>query len=498
MDSWWLKIAVMVGVVCAMVAFLAWRHQEQATRPRRQARLEMAAAKEAYRAEAQGAPSRGLSDRVPIRDVLTLTQEPTTHRRQLDDRPVAKGGAPNVVLVIACTLRRDQLSPYGGPVGLTPFVSQLAGQGSLFEDVVGASSWTKASMTAILTGRHPVSIGLVEPKDSRNHRVLSPLVTTLAEQFTASGYYTLGVTGNPNLNTEFGLAQGFDQYTDTKWIATNKRPAKELAIDALKLLDARTADEAELPFFLQLIVVDGHEPRRATRAERERHQSGDVSKEMALYRVMVEHFDSGLQHLDQELNNRGFDSTNTIFILTADHGEGLMEPRHHGNGHGRVLFPSLVAIPWIVRGPGVAKNHRIAGLVSHTDIVPTIAGLLELEADPALSGFDWSGQLAGEPAAMGRQRAWSDTWFLNVERSAIWTPSQTCHKDYRGMGGVRCFDRLQDPTLAQGIELPALESELDAWRAARLEEYKGWSDIVDADVDETTAAQLEALGYVDN
>src|SRR5262249_51109251 len=42
------------------------------------------------------------------------------------DRPQASGGAPNVVLVIASTSRRDQWSMYGGPASTTPFLAARA------------------------------------------------------------------------------------------------------------------------------------------------------------------------------------------------------------------------------------------------------------------------------------------------------------------------------------------------------------------------------------
>ena len=39
--------------------------------------------------------------------------------------PIPDG--PNVVLIIGCTVRKDQITPYGGPEGLTPFLDGMAG-----------------------------------------------------------------------------------------------------------------------------------------------------------------------------------------------------------------------------------------------------------------------------------------------------------------------------------------------------------------------------------
>ena len=53
-------------------------------------------------------------------------------------------GAPNLVLVIGCTVRRDQTSVHGGTAA-TPFLQQLASEGGRFEDLVTAAPWTRAA-----------------------------------------------------------------------------------------------------------------------------------------------------------------------------------------------------------------------------------------------------------------------------------------------------------------------------------------------------------------
>jgi NHS family xanthosine MFS transporter len=52
--------------------------------------------------------------------------------------PVAE--RPNVVMVIGCTVRRDQLTPYGGPAHTTPLLASLAAQGTRFTQFYVASA----------------------------------------------------------------------------------------------------------------------------------------------------------------------------------------------------------------------------------------------------------------------------------------------------------------------------------------------------------------------
>src|SRR5688572_12750729 len=72
------------------------------------------------------------------------------------ERPPVPQGAPNLVLVVGCTVRKDQTSLHGGPPATTPFLASLATEGVTLDDLVSAAPWTRAASTALLTGHHPV------------------------------------------------------------------------------------------------------------------------------------------------------------------------------------------------------------------------------------------------------------------------------------------------------------------------------------------------------
>ena len=116
-------------------------------------------------------------------------------------QPAKARTLPHVVVVMGCTLRRDQLSPWGGPEDLTPWMQGAAEQGTIFTDAISASSWTKESSTAIFTGRRAAEVGMIDPGPEHSTRVLDASVTTLAETLQERGYWTGGVTANPHLNT---------------------------------------------------------------------------------------------------------------------------------------------------------------------------------------------------------------------------------------------------------------------------------------------------------
>jgi arylsulfatase A-like enzyme len=417
------------------------------------------------------------------------------------DRP-APMGAPNVVFVLGCTVRRDQLSPYGGAVGTTPFLARLASGGVRFEDAVAASSWTKASTVAAITGRHALSLGLVEPDRGRNDRALDPSWTTLAEHFVAAGYETAGVTANPNLNTAFGLAQGFDQYRDVDGRIVDGKLSGDAVVErALAMVDQRRAQDR--PLYLRAMFVDAHVPREGLSVEEiDPHRGPNIPPQLAEYRAQLHRFDRALSALYNGLEARGIHDGNTLWVVVADHGEGLdLAPNHRG--HGRTLYGSMLRVPWIVHGPGVPPGGVVEGLASLIDLPRTLSGLVGM--DGPSTGFDWSEQVRGRGSNTTRERVFADTWFYEVRRSAIWSQEKACQVDFGTTGATRedlwfesgCFDRARDVAFRNPHVDHAMMRELSHWRAARLKEGEGWSHGPAEFVSDDLSEQLESLGYVE-
>lgn len=442
--------------------------------------------------------------REPILDPTRVPKDQLEFRRDIGDRAAAPQGAPNIVVVLGCTLRRDQLTPYGGHAEATPWLAATAAEGVLFDDVIASSSWTKESSTAIFTGRQALSVGMTEPLAHHSVRVLSPAVETLAERLTESGWYAVGVTANPHLNTDFGLADGFDHYRDTSsagFARKNRIDGAEVVATALEMLDDRS-DGGERPFYMRLVLIDPHAPLAIPRNEVARFAEAGVSERLAAYRAGVRRVDDALAALDEGLRSRGYGPENTLFVLVTDHGEGLRLPPHHRDQHGRVLYPSVTRVPWIVRGPGVARGARVEGLVSHLDVMPTILSLAGLPTGD-LPGGDLSA-LARAGGRSPRTRAFTDTWYFGANRAAVFTSDRACQHDF-GSTGIRddsfeqgCFDRVADPDFHEAFPDDSLLAELTAWRAARQAEYDAWPDIRDVSIsDDGVEAQLEALGYVE-
>lgn len=445
----------------------------------------------------------------------TLTESPPEPRDPLvtrktaePSRAIAPTGAPNLVLVIGCTVRRDQVSiPWRGqPTGsdATPFLASLAERGARLDDLVSAAPWTRAASAAILTGRHPISLGMIDEGKGFDHRALDESALLLAEHLHAHGYATLGMTTNPNLNDVYGLAQGFDAYRELArlWKEDGVKLPGTVAVDsALDLLD--DARPLRGPVYLQILLVDAHAPHTATADEIALVRQDGLPESVAAYRVALGRLDTAVRALHDGLAERGYDESNTVLAFVSDHGEGLSFPPHHGRSHGRYLAPSSVGSLLVATGPGLPPGHVVSGVASQIDLAPTLVSLLGLPPMPA-EGQDLSLALRGGASSTGERVVFSDTWFKEVSRSARYSDTVACQHDFIGLSAGDkpdgfvdgCFDRASDPDHTSPYRDEALEAEIIAWRERHLAERPA-QGAAERPPSEGIDRQLRALGYLD-
>lgn len=396
----------------------------------------------------------------------------------------------NVVLVLGCTVRKDQVSVHGGPPDATPFLGRLAREGAVFTDLIAAAPWTRPAAAALITGRPPAALGIQEPGPGPNDRRLPDEVLTLAERLRDRGYRTLGATANPNLKAVFGFHQGFDRYIEVArlWREDGRRLT---GLELVSLLDEALGElPGEGPVFLQVTLVDAHGPHPPGAS------SSEVPEQVAHYRDALRRLDDAVAALQNVVDRRL--GPDTLFVFASDHGEGLDFPAHHGRAHGRQLAPSSVEAVWLVRGPGVGRGVRVQGLASGVDLAPTLLGHLGLPV-AGMEGLDHSASLRSG-GRTDRQRAFVDTWFQEVDRSAVFTPTRACQWDLGGWVAPGdpfvngCFDRRADPLHARPFPDQALTGEILRWRRRH---GAPLAPLVDLSRDSALRAELEALGYVE-
>ncbi|HMB68465.1 MAG TPA: sulfatase [bacterium] len=370
----------------------------------------------------------------------------------------APADAPNVVLVLIDTLRRDHLSGEGYGRDTSPALDALAARGARFPDFVSQSCYTKPAVASLITSLHPSGHGV-----GHLSTVLSEERRTLAEVFHGEGWRTAKFVANTIIGPEFGFAQGTEVF---RTLPTELIPRTRLGYALFRLTDrgrslpgftqlaallgaverrtrdARGAELIELrapeaiaafrewratlggdAFFAYLHVMEPHAPYRPPPDEAERFAEGvplqdehppTVGLFLPFARAdelpperrdgLVRAYDAEIAGLDREL--AGFLSElmtegdrPTIVAVTSDHGEEFYE--HGGWGHGQSLYEELLEIPLVIAGPGVPAGVEVPGPAQIIDVAPTLLDLAGVAVPPDMAGRSLSPAMQAAGSAGG-------------------------------------------------------------------------------------------------
>lgn len=295
----------------------------------------------------------------------------------LDPRGVQPRAVTGVVLVTLDTTRADRLSPYGFMGVRMPHLERLSREGVLFQQALSVAPLTLPAHASILTGLLPPSHGV---RDNADHP-LAGTHTTLAETLQGHGFRTGAFVGSVVLQSDRGLAQGFEAYGDVQSPSTavspaRQRPGNEVVDEAIGWLDG----VAGSPFFLWAHLYDAHAPYTPP----EGYRSTDP------YIGELMFMDAQLGRLLDALDRLGL-AGSTIVVVAGDHGEGLGD---HGEAtHGLTVYDSVLRVPLIVRAPSI-RSRSVTDTVRLVDIAPTVLDLLGV-ASPASDGVSLVGALRG-------------------------------------------------------------------------------------------------------
>ena len=294
----------------------------------------------------------------------------------------------NVLVITIDTLRADRLPMYGAAGVETPAISRLAAEGATFQWAFTPVPLTLPAHASIFTGLQPFRHGV---RDNGGF-YLDSAQRTLASTLKGRGYSTAAFVSAFVLDSQWGLATGFDHYyddfalsaADTRAMARVQRPGEQTWAAAERWL----GEHGNGRFFAWLHLFDPHtpydppEPFRTTHAGR-------------LYDGEIAYSDAIVGKAVRWLEARNL-LEKTIVVLLADHGEGLGE--HGEDEHGLLSYDSTLRVPWIVRVPNqTPPGTRIEQSVGLVDVTPTILGLLAIPIPAALDGRDVSSLMAPAP-----------------------------------------------------------------------------------------------------
>ena len=410
---------------------------------------------------------------------------------------------PDILFVVIDTLRADHLGAYGHSIDTSPNLDRFAASGIQYTNTGSPASWTLPSFGAFVTGRYPSGHGAGLNNGEKNSQsALDPDVPTLAERMSERGYRTGAIVTNPYLKESFGISRGFDTYSDALGLAHMPmfvqplrmltipvmggryfyRPADMMVSEAIEWWDAMEGG----PRFLMLHLMDPHDPYNPP----SRHVDAiGTPHEMDV----LNQYDQEIHFTDAELG-RLLDRVddNTWVIVTSDHGETFGEhdnpyPNDHWpfTRHGHTLYQELIHVPLLVRGPGLPPRV-VDRPVRAFDAVPTILALAGAEA---LSGnghilTEVFGKDPDTHHAVGAQAM----RFGTEKRSArlgSWKLIET-------KWGDELYNLDEDPKELNNVAADNPE-EVDRIRGVLPSNREV---LTTQTIDEETARQLEALGYM--
>jgi len=286
-----------------------------------------------------------------------------------DDTSSEPRPARSALLITLDTTRFDALGANGSDARATPVLDALALESLSFDACRTVAPLTLPSHASMLTGLYPPRHGIRD----NGYASLPDEATTLAERARDAGLRTAAFISAVVLDRRFGLDQGFETYVGPERPEAEvthvyaERPARDVVRDAARWIDG--LDPAE-PFFAWVHLFDPHAPYKPA-AEFAAQAGGD------LYLGEVAATDHAVGELLAALEAAGrLDST--VILVTADHGEDLME--HGEPTHASYCYDSTIRVPLLVRYPdGRHAGERSFAVASVVDVYPTLLAALGIE-----------------------------------------------------------------------------------------------------------------------
>ena len=447
--------------------------------------------------------------------------------------PVDRSQADNIVLIVMDTVRVDHLSAYGYPQATSPYLEELAREGTRYERAWSTSSWTLPAHASMFTGLLPAQHGATQ-----SHLRLRGDHAMLAEQLAEAGYQCAGFSNNPWVSDKTGLDAGFEHYGEL-W-RKKVRPETFLADPSSVAVERWLEGERDpdRPFFLFVNLMEAHGPYEPDwryawpsvggplETARARSAYGAVQEEgfvrswyvgaepvdrealdaaRALYDAEIRQVDAAVGRIVAAVDRVADPSTTTLLVV-SDHGEGFGE---HGHvGHAFSIYDTLLRVPVFARGPGYEAGAVDDRVVQLTDLFPTlmaVAGLAPGEGP----GRDLR-SYSDEPRVLAASYAYPEqvlgTFPLAARRGERLAPHRRSFQvgmdgrykliiDSNGVEEI--YDLEADPGETTPLDHadPALLERLRAVARAGAVQEGGAGELWE--LDEETLEALRELGYVE-
>jgi arylsulfatase A-like enzyme len=362
--------------------------------------------------------------------------------------------------------------------------------------------------------------------------VMASRTVTIAELMKNAGYRTLCYIPNPSMKKRLNFGQGFDVYDDKIFFVRHFRSWESQSVINERVTRWFRRNRGK-PFFIYIHSCDVHAPysppapydtmfyerareasgggvpvtpmRAITDAEYERmhgyqrlpDDNNDLEYYKALYDGEVRYTSDKLRELLAEMRALGI-ADETVFFVSADHGEGFLE---HGEwDHGHHAYDEVVRVPIIMSPPHGARTDwprgRVIRAPVHTfDISATILDLAGIPPEPEFQAKSFLPVLRGDVVNVW-EYSFTDAEDARALRNARWKLIQD-----RKSGEEMLFDLEADSI--EAVNLVAADTltagDLRRKMAAIVKANEMLAQggfMEEKDLDAETLEQLKGLGYI--
>jgi arylsulfatase len=266
---------------------------------------------------------------------------------------------PSIILISIEALRASVVRP-----DVMPNLSRLAAESTRFNRAYTAATYTLYSTMSIFTGRPFTSLTNANPIDNNRYCASDRFTQTLKDKGYRTGFYC-------HVSVSKAIYTGFDD--------TNRYPRPmdplggelfggESALMSAGLTNAAmeyVKDRAEQPYFLWMHYTDTHAPYDGPT------NTASTVNHLTPYEATAAYVDFHIGRLIDYLDQSP-QRSNTVIIVTADHGEDLGQ--RGKEGHGPALFEESIHVPLFLSIPS-CPSRDVNAPVSLTQLAPTIAAL---------------------------------------------------------------------------------------------------------------------------
>jgi len=358
----------------------------------------------------------------------------------------SKNRSPNFVFIFADDLGWGDLGCYGNRQIRTPFLDQLAAQGTLFTQFYVNGSVCSPSRTAFMTSHYPachrVHGHFAAHKQNKARAMpdwLDPKAHTVTRLLKNAGYVT-GHFGKWHLGSGDGSPTPGDYGIDEHCTINSSGPQLEGASDpyfrakSTSIIVDKTIEFIEKnrdkPFYVNAWTLVPHATLHPTDEQMKPYQryapAGVPYKGVKqIYYASVTDMDRQIGRLIKRIDELGL-ADNTLIAFSSDNGPEDLDIRnavHSGigdtgpfRGRKRSLYEGGVRMPFIVRWPGHAPAGKVddTSIVAGVDWLPSLCNLagLKLPRDLKPDGEDMSAALLGKPRQRTKPLMWE--WRFRV------------------------------------------------------------------------------------